>query len=110
MAVDTKKTEAPKGEESQTYAFVTVCKCGDLPEGEVQQLKARIKRSPVDRLVGGSSFRLAGVARLPKTLMTRLPGHPLFQEEGPASNAEPSSSSWAGVPSYLLGWWFARTE
>ena len=56
MAVDTKKTEAPKGEESQSYTFVTVCKSGDLPEGEVQQLKARNKEIAVGRLVGGQLF------------------------------------------------------
>ena len=60
MAVDTKKTEAPKGEESQTYTFVTVCKSGDLPEGEVQQLKARNKEIAVGRLVGGQLFAVGG--------------------------------------------------
>ncbi len=60
MAVDTKKTEAPKGEESQTYTFVTVCKSDDLPEGEVQQLKARNKEIAVGRLVGGQLFAVGG--------------------------------------------------
>ena len=60
MAVDTKKTEAPKGEESQTYTFVVVCKSDDLPEGEVQQLKARGKEIAVGRLVGGQLFAVGG--------------------------------------------------
>ena len=60
MAVDTKKTEAPKGEESQTYTFVTVCKSDELPEGEVQQLKARGKEVAVGRLVGGQLFAVGG--------------------------------------------------
>ncbi len=60
MAVDAKKTEAPKGEESQTYTFVTVCKSDDLPEGEVQQLKARNKEIAVGRLVGGQLFAVGG--------------------------------------------------
>ncbi len=60
MAVDTKKTEAPKGEESQTYTFVTVCKSDDLPEGEVQQLKARGKEIAVGRVAGGQLFAVGG--------------------------------------------------
>ncbi len=60
MAVDTKKTEAPKGEESQAYTFVTVCKSDELPEGEVQQLKARGKEIAVGRLVGGQLFAVGG--------------------------------------------------
>ena len=60
MAVDTKKTEAPKGDESQTYTFVTVCKSDDLPEGEVRALKARGKEVAVGRLVGGQLFAVGG--------------------------------------------------
>ena len=60
MAVDIKKTEAPKGEESQTYTFVTVCRSDELPEGEVQQLKARGKEIAVGRLVGGQLFAVGG--------------------------------------------------
>lgn len=60
MAVDTKKTEAPKGGESATYTFVTVCQSDDLPEGEVRQLKARGKEIAVGRLVGGQLFAVGG--------------------------------------------------
>ncbi len=60
MAVDSTKTEAPKGEESQTYTFVTVCKSEDLPEGEVRPLKARGKQVAVGRLVGGQLFAVGG--------------------------------------------------
>ena len=60
MAVDTKKTEAPKGGSSQTFTFVTVCKSDDLPEGEVQQLKARGTEIAVGRLVGGQLFAVGG--------------------------------------------------
>jgi len=60
VAVDTKKTEAPKGQESPTYTFVPVCKSSDLPEGEVRQLKARGKELAVGRLVGGQLFAVGG--------------------------------------------------
>lgn len=60
MAVDTKRTEAPKGKESATYTFVTVCRSDELPEGEVQQLKARGKEIAVGRLVGGQLFAVGG--------------------------------------------------
>lgn len=60
MAVDTKKTEAPKGKESGAYTFVSVCKSEDLPEGEVRQLKARGKEIAVGRLVGGQVFAVGG--------------------------------------------------
>ena len=60
MAVDLKKTEAPKGKESTGYTFVQVCKSGDLPEGEVRQMKARNKEIAVGRLVGGQLFAVGG--------------------------------------------------
>ena len=60
MAVDTKRTEAPKGEEADTYTFVAVCKSEDLPEGEVRSLKARGKEVAVGRLVGGQVFAVGG--------------------------------------------------
>ncbi len=60
MAVDTKRTEAPKGKESSAYTFVTVCRSEELPEGEVRQLKARGKEIAVGRLVGGQLFAVAG--------------------------------------------------
>jgi nitrite reductase/ring-hydroxylating ferredoxin subunit len=60
VAVDLKKTEAPKGKESTGYTFVQVCKSADLPEGEVQQLKARGKEIAVGRLVGGQLFAVGG--------------------------------------------------
>ncbi len=60
MAVDTKKTEAPRGGESETYAFVTVCRADELPEGEVRQLKARGKEIAVGRLAGGQLFAVGG--------------------------------------------------
>ena len=60
MAVDTKKTESPKGKESSAYTFVSVCKSEDLPEGEVRQLKARGKEVAVGRLVGGQLFAVGG--------------------------------------------------
>ena len=60
MAVDTKRTEAPKGEEAGTYTFVAVCKSEDLPEGDVRPLKARGKEVAVGRLVGGQLFAVGG--------------------------------------------------
>ena len=60
MAVDKKKTEAPKGAESTAYTFVTVCRSDELPEGEVRQLKARGKELAVGRLVGGQLFAVGG--------------------------------------------------
>ena len=60
MAVDTKKTEAPRGGESEVYTFVTVCRSDELPEGEVRQLKARGKEIAVGRLVGGQLFAVGG--------------------------------------------------
>jgi len=60
VAVDTKKTEAPRGAESPTYTFVEVCKSEDLPEGEVRQLEARGKEIAVGRLVGGQLFAVGG--------------------------------------------------
>ncbi len=60
MAVDTKRTEAPKGKESPVYTFVAVCRSDDLPEGEVRQLKARGKEIAVGRLVGGQLFAVGG--------------------------------------------------
>ena len=60
MAVDTKRTEAPKGKESPVYTFVPVCRSEDLPEGEVRQLKARGKEIAVGRLVGGQLFAVGG--------------------------------------------------
>ena len=60
VAVDSKRTEAPKGDEASTYTFVPVCQSDDLPEGEVRQLKARGKEIAVGRLVGGQLFAVAG--------------------------------------------------
>jgi nitrite reductase/ring-hydroxylating ferredoxin subunit len=60
MAVDTKRTEAPKGKETSSYTFVPVCRSEDLPEGEVRQLKARGKEIAVGRLVGGQVFAVGG--------------------------------------------------
>lgn len=60
MAVDKKKTEAPKGVESTAYTFVSVCHSDDLPEGEVRQLKARGKEIAVGRLAGGQLFAVGG--------------------------------------------------
>ena len=60
MAVDTKRTEAPKGKESTAYTFVSVCKSDEVPEGTVRQLKARGKEIAVGRVVGGQLFALGG--------------------------------------------------
>ena len=60
MAVDTKRTEAPKGKESSAYTFVPVCRSDDLPEGAVRQLKARGKEIAVGRLAGGQLFAVGG--------------------------------------------------
>lgn len=60
MAVDIKKTEAPRGGESAAYTFVPVCASAELREGEVQQLKARGKEITVGRLVGGQLFAVQG--------------------------------------------------
>ena len=60
MAVDTKKTEAPKGKESSAYTFVLVCRSDELPEGEVRQLKARGKEIAVGRVDGGQLFAVGG--------------------------------------------------
>ncbi|MDZ4278971.1 MAG: Rieske (2Fe-2S) protein [Dehalococcoidia bacterium] len=60
MAVETKKTEAPKGAESPTYTFVPVCRSEDLLEGEVRQMKARGKEIAVGRLAGGQVFAIGG--------------------------------------------------
>ena len=60
MAVDTKKTEAPRGGESSEYVFVPVCRSDELPEGDVRQLKARGKEIAVGRLVGGQVFAVGG--------------------------------------------------
>lgn len=60
MAVDTTRTEAPKGKESTAYTFVSVCKSDELPEGTVRQLKARGKEIAVGRVVGGQLFALGG--------------------------------------------------
>ena len=60
MAVDAKKTEAPKGKESPAYTFVSVCRSDELPEGEVRQLKARGKAIAVGRVVGGQLFAVGG--------------------------------------------------
>jgi len=60
VAVDIKKTEAPKGKESPAYTFVPVCRSDDLPEGEVRQLKARGKEIAVGRLEGGQLFAVGG--------------------------------------------------
>jgi nitrite reductase/ring-hydroxylating ferredoxin subunit len=60
VAVDTKRTEAPKGKESTAYTFVPVCRSEDLPEGAVLQVKARGKEIAVGRVVGGQLFAVAG--------------------------------------------------
>ncbi len=60
MAVDIKKTEAPKGKESSAYTFVAVCKSDELAEGEVKQFKARGKEVAVGRLEGGQLFAVGG--------------------------------------------------
>jgi nitrite reductase/ring-hydroxylating ferredoxin subunit len=60
VAVDTKRTEAPKGKESTTYTWVAVCRSEDLPEGQVRQLKARNKEIAVGRIVGGQLFAVGG--------------------------------------------------
>lgn len=60
MAVDTKRTEAPKGKESPVYTFVPVCRSDELAEGQVRQLKARGKEMVVGRLVGGQLFAVGG--------------------------------------------------
>jgi nitrite reductase/ring-hydroxylating ferredoxin subunit len=60
LAVDTKRTEAPKGKETSSYVFVPICRSDDLPEGEVRQLKARGKEIAVGRLVGGQLFAVGG--------------------------------------------------
>ena len=60
MAVESKKTEAPKGKESTSYVFVAVCRSDEIQEGEVRQLKARGKEIAVGRLVGGQLFAVGG--------------------------------------------------
>lgn len=60
MAVDSKKTEAPKGKEAAVYTFVPVCRSDELAEGEVRQLKARGKEVAVGRLEGGQLFAVGG--------------------------------------------------
>lgn len=60
MAVDSKRTEAPKGKESTAYTFVPVCRADELAEGQVRQLKARGKEVAVGRLVGGQLFAVGG--------------------------------------------------
>jgi nitrite reductase/ring-hydroxylating ferredoxin subunit len=60
VAVDTRKTEAPKGKESSAFTFVVVCRSDELAEGEVRQVKARGKELAVGRLVGGQLFAVAG--------------------------------------------------
>lgn len=60
MAVDARRTEAPKGKESTSYTFVSVCRSEELPEGEVRALKARGKEVAVGRLVGGQLFAVGG--------------------------------------------------
>lgn len=60
MAVDSKRTEAPKGGESTTYTFVSVCRSDELLEGQVRPLKARGKEIAVGRLVGGQLFAVGG--------------------------------------------------
>ena len=60
MAVDTRKTEAPKGKASAAYTFVAVCKSDELAEGEARQVKARGKELAVGRLVGGQLFAVGG--------------------------------------------------
>ena len=60
MAVDTTRTEAPKGKEATTYTYVAVCRSEELPEGEVRQLRARGKEIAVGRVVGGQLFAVGG--------------------------------------------------
>ena len=60
MAVDSKKTEAPKGKESSVYTYVTVCRSDEVAEGEVRQLKARGKEIAVGRVDGGQLFAVGG--------------------------------------------------
>ena len=60
MAVDTRRTEAPKGKESAAYTFVLVCRSEDLPEGQVRPLKARGKQIAVGRVAGGQLFAVGG--------------------------------------------------
>jgi len=60
VAVDTRRTEAPKGKESAAYTFVPVCRSEDLPEGEVRPLRARGKEIAVGRVVGGQLFAVGG--------------------------------------------------
>jgi nitrite reductase/ring-hydroxylating ferredoxin subunit len=60
VAVDTRKTEAPKGRDAAAYTFVAVCRSDELPEGEVRQVKARNKELAVGRVVGGQVFAVGG--------------------------------------------------
>ncbi len=60
MAVDVKRTEAPKGRESAVYTFVVVCRSDELAEGEVRQLKARGKEIAIGRVAGGQLFAVGG--------------------------------------------------
>jgi len=60
VAVDTRKTEAPKGKASAAYTFVAVCRSDELAEGEVRQVKARGKELAVGRLAGGQLFAVGG--------------------------------------------------
>lgn len=60
MAVDTKKTEAPKGRDATSYTFVPVCRSDELEEGQVRQFKARGKEVAVGRLEGGQVFAVGG--------------------------------------------------
>jgi nitrite reductase/ring-hydroxylating ferredoxin subunit len=60
VAVDTKKTEAPKGKQSAAFTFVPVCRSDELAEGQVRQVKARGKELAVGRLVGGQLFAVGG--------------------------------------------------
>ena len=60
MAVDTRKTEAPKGKGSTAYTFVAVCRSDELAEGSVRQVKARGKELAVGRLAGGQLFAVGG--------------------------------------------------
>jgi len=60
VAVDTKRTEAPKGKESSAYTFVPVCRSDELAEGEARPVKARGKEIAVGRLVGGQLFAVGG--------------------------------------------------
>ena len=60
MAVDTKKTEAPKGKGAPVLTFVPVCRSDELAEGDVRQVKARGVEIAVGRLVGGQVFAVGG--------------------------------------------------